>query len=130
MAILVVTGSREERIEEEAEALIYEAIREFPTGANPIIWHGDCRTGADAVAKRVGDELFGQLPFPALWSKLGDKAGPVRNADMLRQARHKMLEGEDVRVLAIGLQKGKCNGTTNAMEWALKLRLPARHLWL
>ena len=51
------------------------------------IIHGDAR-GADALADKWGREYKKEiLPFPADWEKHGKAAGPIRNSEMLLQAR-------------------------------------------
>lgn len=50
----------------------------------PILYHGDCPTGADRVAKawaiRRGHE---HKPFEAKWESYGKLAGPMRNQQMI-----------------------------------------------
>lgn len=46
--------------------------------------HGDCPTGADAMADAWGKRLAIEVvACPADWDKLGKAAGPIRNEDML-----------------------------------------------
>lgn len=49
------------------------------------IIHGDAR-GADRLSGRYGEENnIPVLRFPALWDLHGKRAGPIRNAQMLRE---------------------------------------------
>lgn len=48
-----------------------------------VLAHGDCRTGADALASRWAEDNAIQLiKYPAPWRK-GDKAGPQRSKFMI-----------------------------------------------
>jgi hypothetical protein len=130
MHILVVTGTRSSTIDYGlvnglVNDLIAKAVLEFPAGSKPIIWHGDCPTGVDAIAKAWGNLTFGEVPFPADWSQ-GAKAGPLRNECMIREASIRRDDGADVRVLAIGLRNGQMTGTVDCINRALKYRLPMR----
>jgi len=50
--------------------------------------HGDCPTGADALADEYAVVNWLDLKtFPANWEKYGRAAGPIRNAQMLDEGR-------------------------------------------
>lgn len=63
--------------------------------------HGDCPTGADRIADKVGVEFgFDVRAYPADWKKHGKAAGPIRNSQMLKDERphvvfafHEHVEG-------------------------------------
>ena len=49
------------------------------------IIHGDAR-GADLGARNLAEVLnIFQLPFPADWDRYGNRAGPIRNRQMLKE---------------------------------------------
>ena len=53
-------------------------------GPDCVIVHGDCPTGADAIAKKFCHEWgWTEEPHPANWSKYRKGAGPVRNTEMV-----------------------------------------------
>jgi hypothetical protein len=46
--------------------------------------HGDCPTGADALAQELADEFRHRSErYPANWAEHGKRAGFVRNAEMV-----------------------------------------------
>lgn len=74
---IVITGSREWTDEETIRAW----LSRLPKGTR--IAHGACR-GADELAAEIACQLrFQVAAYPADWSQ-GAKAGPIRNAAMLR----------------------------------------------
>lgn len=81
------------------------------------------------MAKHIGDDLYGQEPFPADWNQYGDKAGLVRNGVMMRAARVAKNAGQEVLVLALKIDTWSARhnrGTSNAIRWADHLMLPYR----
>ena len=76
------------------------------------IVHGDCPTGADAIADELAGDYgwgpFDIVPFPADWKTHGKAAGPIRNQQMLDA-------GADL-VIAFGGGKG----TADMVERARK----------
>ena len=80
--------------------------------------HGGAR-GADRLAGEVARELgIPVRAFPADWKRLGRKAGPVRNQQMLD-------EGQPDRVLAFRME-GDSPGTDDMIRRARKAGLPLR----
>lgn len=72
-----------------------------------------CAQGADAMGERFARRY--NIPikeFPANWSKHGNAAGPIRNAEMAKYAE-----------ALIAFWDGKSKGTTNMIETATKLGL-------
>jgi hypothetical protein len=78
---VIVTGSRSWT----DRAAIEEVIKELPLGT--VIIHGDCKTGADAIADEVA-RAYGLTveKFPADWKTHGLKAGPLRNTEMVAKS--------------------------------------------
>lgn len=96
MKRLLVTGSRDWKNRNVILIALGEALGEMSTKeraeGNPdwrapehyLLIHGDCPTGADAIA----DEIWRSwglpvLPRPALWGVWHKAAGPLRNAHMV-----------------------------------------------
>lgn len=64
-----------------SQKVVHDRLRQLPP--NTVIIHGACR-GADNIAGYVGDLLgFTVRPYPALWDKYGNRAGGIRNQQML-----------------------------------------------
>lgn len=75
---ILVTGSRIWK----DENLIQDALQKY-NHMKPVLIHGDCPTGADAIADKIARELGWEIEaYPADWS-LGKKAGPLRNIYMV-----------------------------------------------
>jgi hypothetical protein len=79
---ILVTGSRDWT----NWAAIERELRRFPAGT--ILVHGAAR-GADSIADEIGYRLgfvIRSYPVPdEEWTRLGPKAGPMRNSKMLRE---------------------------------------------
>ena len=77
---ILVTGSRDWALWNT----LNEALLEYAWEENILVVHGDCPTGADAMAQRFCDYQFGGRSerHPADWSK-GRAAGPERNRKMV-----------------------------------------------
>ena len=69
-------------------APIYQALAVLKAehGEDLLVVHGDCPTGADAIAEEVCRLHLGtpveQEKHPADWKRYGTSAGPRRNAEM------------------------------------------------
>lgn len=101
-----------------------DLLQARPTGPITALYHGDA-TGADqglgAWAEARGIPV---LPFPADWSRYGDAAGPIRNADMLA-GRHP--QGEVPRPeLVVALPGGA--GTADMVRKAQAAGVPVYDL--
>lgn len=84
--------------------------------------HGDCATGADAAAHHwyeVAGEDLGciEIKYPAAWETYGKRAGPMRNAKMVNEARADL-------VLAFPLPDG--TGTQHTIELARAAGIPVQ----
>lgn len=80
MVRILVTGSRD-----WSDTLaVVDAIQHHAT-LNTVVVHGDCPTGADAIADDLATRIYGLTPerHPADWAKHGKRAGFVRNAEMV-----------------------------------------------
>lgn len=92
-------------------------------GMGTIIIEGECE-GADLIARRAAECMgYEVIPFPAKWVEHGRAAGPIRNAQMLR-------EGKPDLVLAfhdnIFRSKGTQNMVLQALDAGVKVQL-VRH---
>lgn len=76
-----------------------------------VLIEGEAR-GADRLARAYAEKHgVDVLPFPAQWDKHGKAAGPIRNAQMLR-------EGQPELVLAF--RGSNSRGTQNMIDQARK----------
>jgi hypothetical protein len=65
---ILVTGSRNWGDEGAVYRALSVAVSECPEGSDPVIVHGACPTGADAMASRYArDYGFNDEPHPASW---------------------------------------------------------------
>jgi hypothetical protein len=81
------------------------------------IVEGEAR-GADLLGRRYGEE--NGLPvyrFPADWNQYGRRAGPIRNAQMVREGRPDMV---------IAFLAPNSRGTQNMIDQATKAEIPVR----
>ena len=117
---VIVTGSRDWA---DGLAVTYCLRREFNRAQledrKLTVVHGNCPTGADAVADKWASQscLKGLVTverFPADWDTFGKAAGPLRNQQMVDS-------GADL-VLAFPL--GKSRGTRHCMRVAREAGIP------
>ncbi|MFD4474652.1 SLOG family protein [Streptomyces sp. NPDC058471] len=88
---VLVTGSRDWSDVRAVTAALDEAYEAAPNDRMFVVVHGDCPTGADAMARgwaasawaSSGEWGVDQDPFPAAWRLHGKQAGPIRNARMV-----------------------------------------------
>lgn len=113
MTAVVVTGSRDWVRSDIIEA----ALRELPPKSTVI--HGAQR-GADYIAEKIAKRLGHTVePYPVSneeWVRLGRRAGPIRNKQMLRRLQALYEEGERCYVLAFPLPES--TGTPNCIHQA------------
>jgi len=94
-----------------------QAIAKELAYSSIVVLHGACR-GADTIAGEVAEELGLQVQgYPADWEKHGRAAGPIRNAQMLR-------EGKPDLVLAFHTNMARSKGTKNMIEQANRAGIP------
>lgn len=82
---VLITGSRnwsdKNRID---ECIVWELLYCTLNDLNLVIIHGDCPTGADAMAQAYcEDHGITTERYPADWNKHGKAAGPLRNQKMV-----------------------------------------------
>jgi len=66
-------------------------IDAFARNMKVVLAHG-AATGADAIAKEIAEEMgFEVHAHIANWRTLGKKAGPLRNAEMLKIERPRVV---------------------------------------
>lgn len=96
---------------------IYQKLAQLHDGKNVVIViEGECR-GADVLGRQAAEQLrIPVLAFPAEWKKYGRSAGPIRNAQMLR-------EGKPAVVLAFHDDLAHSAGTKDMVERAKKAGL-------
>lgn len=118
---VIVCGSRKWK---DADA-IRQRLEQLPPGT--LIVHGDCLTGADKIADDVSIALKVGAPgtarnverHPALWSRYGRKAGPLRNQRMADL-------GAD---LCIAFADKMSGGTWDMVTRARKAEIPVEIVW-
>jgi hypothetical protein len=73
--------------------------------------------GADWIAHRYAEEHhWGIEPHPADWGKYGNRAGPLRNGEMVQR-------GAD---MCLGFPCGESKGTRGTLRMAVAARIPIR----
>lgn len=89
---ILVTGSRDWADQHAVWGRIIDAVQVWihlhPDLDRETDWvtivHGDCPTGADAHAQALCDVTHWNVErYPADWERLGRKAGPARNGEMV-----------------------------------------------
>jgi hypothetical protein len=87
---VLITGSRDWDLGEFADRVVTGLLAKHGPGL--VIVHGACPTGVDAsideAAREIGVEVE---PHPADWDRLGKRAGPVRNQEMVDLGAAKCL---------------------------------------
>jgi hypothetical protein len=98
--VLVVTGARTFEDAPSMKRAFNSAWRRWGPGnvRRPLLISGHARLGADALAERLWAEV--RLPepelLPAEWSRLGWRAGRVRNQQMVDRAVELKASGAEV----------------------------------
>ena len=112
--IIIATGGRRFRPSLAWESALARHLRELDAAA---LFHGDA-DGADRWAGDIARRL--KIPvhvIPALWRVEDKRAGPVRNARMLRWA---MLLGEELGLEVVVLAMPGNRGTADMKRRARK----------
>lgn len=109
---VLVCGSRDWRY----VGIVRRMLVVLPAGT--VIIHGDCPTGADAIADGIATSCgFAVERFPADWETYGKAAGPIRNQQMLER-------GKPDRVIAFALTNPPTGGTGNMVRQARDAKVP------
>lgn len=88
-----------------------------------VVIEGEAR-GADTIAREVANHLgIPVLAFPADWETYGRAAGPIRNAQMLKEGRPDL-------VLAFHENIEQSKGTKNMITIAEKAGIPTKVITL
>lgn len=112
--VVLVSGSRDWTDHE----LIRKVLRQLPSAKNRLLIHGDCR-GCDRIAAYIGlQEGFKVKSFPAKWWFLGQKAGPIRNTEMLNYLAECRKKGQRTFVVAFHDNLEKSKGTADLVKKA------------
>ena len=118
---LLTTGSRDwegPRAEAGIQQVLNAVLSLSETLNSPLtVVHGACPTGADQCVDRWArrrDDTVALETHPADWRKLGKRAGPIRNQDMVDR-------GAD---LCIGFLKDGSTGTRNCLALAKNAKIP------
>lgn len=115
---VLITGSRNWTDED----LIWDVLFEYLPARGSlmhtvVLVHGDCPTGADAIASLVWTANGGlEEPHPANWAKHGKAAGPLRNQEMVNL-------GADV---CLAFPLGESRGTRDCMRRAEAAGIPVQ----
>lgn len=115
---ILITGSRDWSDEKAIENAIIDLSNWYPfQWEDVVIVHGDCPTGADAIAQRFAEEV-GLITerHPADWNKFGKFAGPKRNMEMVDL-------GADV---VLAFPKGVSKGTRGCLKYAQEAGLTVK----
>lgn len=118
---ILVTGSRKWTDRERIRMALLWAWCELGCEPDCVLVHGDCPTGADALAAEIWS--LAHLPVeahPADWENLKRAAGPIRNQEMVNL-------GADL-CLAFPLPESR--GTFDCMKRAERAGIPVRQLGL
>ena len=84
---ILITGSRSWQDRDQISFELGRAIGESGAEMRDIVLvHGACPSGADAMAAALAMACgYRQEAHPADWQQHGKVAGPIRNAEMVRQ---------------------------------------------
>lgn len=124
--LLLVSGSRYHTGVKLIEASMSEAVEELRADGPVIVIIGDCRTGADAIAKRwaeaqPADMIYNVEEFDARWTRFNRAAGPIRNTAMVERALVQHIAGAPVKVLGFPLENS--SGTEGLLKIARAARI-------
>lgn len=109
---LLVTGSRKWK---DKEALFHYLNRMFLQFHDIVIVHGNCRNGADAMAKEWAETNgIPHEPHNAQWDIYGKAAGHIRNKQMVDTNPDR----------AVAFISGESRGTRNCISHIEKAGIP------
>lgn len=113
---ILICGSRHFN---DYERLKKEVLNALPIGdhINTRVISGHAR-GADTLGERLAGEMgWGLDVFPADWGTYGNRAGPIRNAQMLREGKPDMV---------VAFRGPNSRGTQNMINQAEKAGIETR----
>ena len=106
---IVIAGCRDYDNYGEAEPRLAAVLAELAPDGDVTVISGGCR-GADKIGERYAREHgLEVIAFPADWKKHGRAAGPIRNAQMAKEAD-----------AAVCFWDGKSRGTKSMLECVAK----------
>ena len=127
---VLVTGSRDwldaTRIHGALDMARRDAERR---GEDMVIIHGDCPTGADAIADQwAQQEGVTAEPHPANWREHGRSAGPKRNQQMVERGAELCLAfiGDCSSPRCNRVDRHPSHGATHCAEAAEQAGIPVR----
>lgn len=92
---------------------VHEGIRCLTKGETPELILTGGATGADELGRKYAEiNNLPHLKIKAKWESYGRSAGPIRNAELVKQATH-----------LLALWDGKSKGTKSIIEQAKKAGL-------
>lgn len=114
---VLITGSRSW---DDYAKLSYElglAVGAAPSLDDVVVVHGDCPSGADALAAGICRQYgYRQEPHPADWQHLGKGAGFHRNAEMVSLGAG----------VCLAFIRNASRGATHCADLAEKAGIPVR----
>lgn len=114
---IIICGSRDWTDKPRIHAEIDRLLARY--GSELIIIHGVCETGADSIANDYCiDKDIRIIPFPARWKTYGNRAGQIRNQEMIDR-------GKPQGVIAFDLGG---TGTAGMMNKAREAGIPLIHI--
>lgn len=109
----------------EAEAERQAAYAALDAASPEVVLHGDCPTGADAVAKDwCTENHVWYVGYPADWSR-GKSAGPMRNGVMCDDLLKYRPDGYRIGVIAFPGGDGTASCINHAGRRGIKVWQPA-----
>lgn len=123
MKKIVFTGDREDWPHYHGALIkVFEELKKVHRKRkNPFeILVGDC-SGVDEIVRELADKY--DIPcrvFRADWDKYGLAAGPIRNAEMLKE--------KPIVVIACHKDLSKSKGTKNCVQQALRKKIPVKQI--
>lgn len=119
MQRIVISGTRSDAIDRQYVGdLIWTHVSTLKPDSKVRIMHGDCKNGVDALADHLlrAWDLGGLIDkYPADWDRLGIRAGPRRNEQMISLCTPRT----DVLIAF----PGEGNGTKGCIRLALQAGL-------
>lgn len=114
---IVVTGDRHWGCRDLARRVVARLVARHPAGAAGLLIVHGAASGVDAAFEAAArEEGVATEPHPARWDLFGDRAGPIRNTEMIRAGAK--------FVLAVHRDIGRSRGTKHCCLVALNKGIP------